>query len=127
MVGDINTLWAPIMGYPPPIGQVSQLAQGGQMHGGEGVANDSRNLHVPHHHHCRASDEREESRVDDNNALYFSNKDYHMSLNGERGRGQWGVTHDAPPMPIRAVHDARDGPPDPYDDEYESYDDEHEG
>merc|ERR1711884_385965 len=90
MVGDINTVteWAsdqfkmrPIMGYPPPIGQVSQVAQGGQMHGGEGVANDSRNLHVPHHHHCRASDEREKSRVGSNNALCFSNKDSQMSLN----------------------------------------------
>ena len=28
----------PIMGYPPLIGQVSQLAQGGQMYGGGGVA-----------------------------------------------------------------------------------------
>merc|ERR1712155_59965 len=136
MAGDLNTVvnWAgdqfsmrPIMGYPPSIGQVSQVAQGGQMCGGEGAANDSRNLHVPHHHHCRASDEREKSRVDNNDALYFSNKDSQMSLNGERGRGQWGVTHDAPHTPIRAVHDARDAPPDPYDDESESYDDEHEG
>merc|ERR1711951_177514 len=136
MVGDLNTVvnWAgdqfsmrPIMEYPPPIGQVSQVAQGGQMCGGEGAANDSHNLHVPHHHHCRASDEREKSRVDNNNALYFSNKDSQMSLNGERGRGQWGATHDAPHTPIRAVHDARDVPPDPYDDESESYDDEHEG
>merc|ERR1711951_273299 len=117
----------PIMEYPPPIGQVSQVAQGRQMCGGEGAANDSRNLHVPHHHHCRASDERGESRVDNNDALYSSNKDYQMSLNGERGRGQWGVMHDAPHTPIRAVHDARNGPPDPYDGEYESYDDEHEG
>merc|ERR1711923_154124 len=136
MVGDLNTVvnWAgdqfslrPIMQYPPPIGQVSQVAQGGQMCVGGGAANDSRNLHVPHHHHCRASDEREVSRVDNNDALYFSNKDSQMSLNGERGRGQWGVTHDAPHTPIRAVHDARDAPPDPYDDESESYDDEHEG
>merc|ERR1711923_251958 len=133
MVGDVNTLWAgqfkmhPIMGYPPPIGQVSQLAQGGQMHGGGGVANDSRNLHVPHHHHCGASGERKESRVDDNNALYSSNKDYHMSLNGERGRGQWGVRHDAPHTPTRAAHDACDGPPNPYDDENEGYDDDYEG
>ena len=97
------------------------------MHGGGGVASDSRNLHVPHHHHCRASDEREESRVDDNNALYSSNKDYHMSLNGERDRGQWGVRHDAPHTPTQAVHDAWDGPPNPYDDENESYDDDYEG
>ena len=99
MVGDINTVvdWAgdqfrmrPIMGHPPPIGQVSQLAQGGQMHGGGGVANDSRNLHVPHHHHCGVSGEREKSRVDDNNAMYSSNKDYHVSLNGERDRGRCG-------------------------------------
>merc|ERR1711951_142088 len=133
MVGALNTVvdWAgdqfrmrPIMEYPPPIGQVSQVAQGGQMHGGEGVANDSRNLHVPHHHHCRASDEREESRVDDNNALYSSNKDYHMSLNGERDSGQGGVRHDAPHTPTRAVHEACDGPPNPCDDENEGYDDE---
>merc|ERR1712219_59301 len=116
----------PIMAYPPLIGQVSQLAQGGQMYGGGGVANDSRNPHVPHHHHCGASGDREKSRVD-NNAMYASNKDYHMSLNGERDRGQWGVRHDAPHTPTRAVHDAWDGPPNPYYDETESYEDDHEG
>merc|ERR1711952_208562 len=137
VVGDINKVidWAgdqfkmrPIMGYPPLIGQVSQLAQGVQRLGGGGIADGPRNPPVPHHHHCGASGEREKSCVD-NYAMYSSNKDYPTLLNGERDRGRWGVRHDAPHAPHQAVHNAWNEPPDPYYDETESheYDDEGEG
>ena len=72
MVGDICRLtdyvgnqfsMRPIMGYPPPVGQVSQVEQGVQRQGGGGVADGPRNPPVPHHNHYETSGERVEGYV----------------------------------------------------------------
>merc|ERR1711951_183052 len=110
----------PIMGYPPPIGQGSQLAQGVQRQGGGRIADGPRNPPVPHHNHYGTSGEREKGYAD-NYAMYSSNKDYPTLVNGERDRGRWGVRHDAPHAPHQAVHDAWNEPSDPYYDEPEKY------
>ena len=85
-VGDQFSL-RPVMGYPPPFGQVSQVEQGVQRQGGGGVADVPHNPPVHHHTRYEMSSERAESYAS-NYAMRAANdnKDNPMFVNGERDR-----------------------------------------
>merc|ERR1711973_859147 len=125
-VGDQFDL-RPIVGNPP-LGQVSQVGQGGQS---QGVTDTGYETPVHHHTLYQMNGDRVQSYEGNMSAFeqpyvmysndYAYNKDTPMLVNVERENESWGIAHDIPQAQDNVEQDAWNDYSDPYNVECGDY------